>query len=131
MVDGEVAALEVADDRLAGVRMADGEVVPRDALVVAPRMVARAAIPAALGAPPSPIRQGSGERVPSETAGQTGVPGVWVAGNVTDMTAQVGAAAAQGALAGAHINADLVAEETDAAVRDRARAAAGRLSSTG
>jgi hypothetical protein len=48
----------------------------------------------------------------------TEVPGVWVAGNVTDLTAQVGAAAAAGAMAGAHINADLVTEETRDAVRD-------------
>ena len=46
----------------------------------------------------------------------TAVPGVWVAGNVTDLTAQVGAAAAAGAMAGAQINADLVAEETRDAV---------------
>jgi hypothetical protein len=39
-----------------------------------------------------------------------------VAGNVTDLTAQVGAAAAAGAMAGAHINADLVTEETRDAV---------------
>jgi hypothetical protein len=43
---------------------------------------------------------------------------VWVAGNVTDLTAQVGAAAAAGAMAGAHINADLVTEETRDAVHD-------------
>ena len=36
-----------------------------------------------------------------------------MAGNITDLTAQVGAAAAAGALAGARINADLVEEETD------------------
>jgi hypothetical protein len=35
---------------------------------------------------------------------------VWVAGNVTDLGAQVGGAAAAGALAGAAINMDLVAE---------------------
>jgi thioredoxin reductase len=131
VVDGEVAALEVADDRVAGVRMAGGEVVARDTLVVAPRMIARAGLLAALGIRAEPHPSGVGDRVPAETAGRTAVAGVWVAGNVTDMTAQVGAAAAQGALAGAHINADLVAEETDAAVGDRARAAAARLSSTG
>ncbi len=119
LVEGRVAALEVADDRLTGVRLADGEVVPRDALAVAPRMVARAGVLDAVGLRAEPHPSGVGDRVPSEMAGQTSVRGVWVAGNVTDMTAQVGAAAAQGALAGAHINADLVMEETDAAVRAR------------
>jgi thioredoxin reductase len=116
VVEGAVAALEIADDRIAGVRLASGGLVARDALVVAPRMVARAGFLAALGLDAEPHPSGVGDRVPSETAGVTAVPGVWVAGNVTDMTAQVGAAAAQGALAGAHINADLVAEETRAAV---------------
>jgi len=36
------------------------------------------------------------------------VPGVWAAGNVTDLSAQVGSAAAAGATAGAQINYDLV-----------------------
>jgi hypothetical protein len=52
---------------------------------------------------------------------------VWVAGNVTDPAAQVGAAAAAGAAAGAQINADLVAAETReavAALRDPFSAAA-------
>lgn len=44
------------------------------------------------------------------------MPGVWVAGNATDLTAQVGASAAAGALAGSHINADLATADTDAAL---------------
>jgi thioredoxin reductase len=79
-------------------------------------MVARAGFLAALGLHAEPHPSGAGDGVSSETAGVTAVPGVWVAGNVTDMTAQVGAAAAQGALAGAHINADLVMEETRVAL---------------
>ena len=49
VVDGEVAGLEIVDDRLTGVRLRDGRVVPRAALVVAPRMVARAGFLADLG----------------------------------------------------------------------------------
>jgi hypothetical protein len=41
---------------------------------------------------------------------------VWVAGNATDLTAQVGASAAAGALAGAHINSLLATADTDAAL---------------
>ncbi|MFD0777096.1 hypothetical protein ACFQZ2_24435, partial [Streptomonospora algeriensis] len=44
------------------------------------------------------------------------VEGVWVAGNTTDLAAQVGAAAAAGATAGARINADLITEDTRLAV---------------
>jgi len=41
---------------------------------------------------------------------------VWVAGNVADVRATVIVAAAAGLTAGAAINADLIAEETRAAV---------------
>jgi glycine/D-amino acid oxidase-like deaminating enzyme len=51
--------------------------------------------------------------------------GVWVAGNITDLSAQVGTAAAAGALAGAMINADLVAEETRDAVAASRQAVTG------
>jgi hypothetical protein len=62
-----------------------------------------------------------GRSVASVVAGQTEVPGVWVAGNATDLFAQVGASAAAWALAGAHMNAHLVAADADLA------AAAARL----
>jgi hypothetical protein len=42
---------------------------------------------------------------------------VWVAGNVTDLTAQVGASAAAGALAGDYINRMLATADTDAALQ--------------
>ena len=44
------------------------------------------------------------------------MPGVWAAGNVTDLSAQVGAAAAAGALAGAQLTMDLISEDAAAAV---------------
>ncbi|MEV6521318.1 NAD(P)/FAD-dependent oxidoreductase [Longispora sp. NPDC051575] len=116
VVAGEVAALELDGDRLAGVRLGDGTVVRRDALVVAPRMTARAGFLADLGLRPVPHPSGLGEHLPADPTGRSDVPGVWVAGNVTDLAAQVGAASAAGAAAGAQINADLVAEETRRAV---------------
>jgi hypothetical protein len=48
--------------------------------------------------------------------GATTVPGLYLAGNVTDLTAQVVHAIAAGVTTGAAINGDLVAEETRAAV---------------
>jgi thioredoxin reductase len=116
VVGGEVAALEVAGDRLAGVRLADGTVIAREVVAVAPRMVARAGLLASLGLRAVEHPSGAGEHVPADPTGRTDVPGVWVAGNVTDLTAQVGAAAAAAALAAAQINFDLVTEETEAAV---------------
>ena len=116
VVDGEVSALVIADDRLAGVRLADGSVIPRQAVAVGARMAARAGFLADLGLKPSEHPSGMGVHIPADPAGRTEVPGVWAAGNVTDPFAQVGASAAGGALAGAVINADLVEEETRRAV---------------
>ncbi|NEE09843.1 thioredoxin reductase, partial [Streptomyces sp. SID7499] len=49
VVDGEVTGLEVADDRFTGVRLAGGRVIPREALVVQARFVARSAVLESLG----------------------------------------------------------------------------------
>ncbi|MDI1463995.1 NAD(P)/FAD-dependent oxidoreductase [Catellatospora sp. KI3] len=117
IVPGTVAAVETADDRIAGVRLDDGTVVAREVLAVSTRMVARAELLAAFGLHAVAHPSGMGEHVPVvDPTGRTEVPGVWAAGNLTDLSAQVGAAAAAGALAGAAINADLIAEEARAAV---------------
>ena len=116
VVDGEVAGIAVDGDRITGVRLADGEVVARTTLVVAPRMVARAGFLADLGLRPVEHPSGAGTHIPADPAGATEVDGVWVAGNVTDPTAQVGPSAAAGTTAAARINAELVAEDTAAAV---------------
>ena len=108
VVDGEVAAVVAADDRITGVRLADGTVVEREVVAVATRMVARAAFLAPLGLRPVEHPSGMGEHLVVDPTGRTDVPGVWAAGNVTDLGAQVGASAAAGALAGAQINLDLV-----------------------
>jgi thioredoxin reductase len=112
VIDGQVSAVVITDDHVAGVRLADGAVVPRRALAVAARMTARADFLADLGLKASEHPSGMGTHVPADPTGRTEVPGVWAAGNVTDLSAQVGASAAAGALAGAVINADLVEEET-------------------
>ncbi|MGW4246866.1 NAD(P)/FAD-dependent oxidoreductase [Nocardia sp. NPDC004722] len=116
VVDGEIAAVEVNDDRLTGVRLTDGTVVARGVLAAPTRMVARAGFLADLGLRPTEHPTGAGEYISADAMGRTEIPGVWAAGNVTDLSAQVGAAAAAGAMAGAQINADLVAEETRQAV---------------
>ncbi len=116
IVPGTVAAVETDNDRLAGVRLFDGTLVSREALVVSPRARVKAGFLASLGLRAAEHPAGVGEYIPSGAGGRTDVPGVWLAGNVTDPAAQVGAAAAAGAFAGAQINADLVAEEASEAV---------------
>jgi thioredoxin reductase (NADPH) len=119
MVDGEVAGLEVTGDRLTGVRLVSGDVIPRAAVVVAPRFTANAAVLASLGLEATEQEMRGhvvGSAVAADPTGATAVPGVWVAGNVSDMSAQVVVSAAAGMRAGAMINADLVAEEARRAV---------------
>jgi len=128
VVEGEVASLEVHEDRLMGVRLQNGEVIPRSAVVVGPRFAARAGMLAGLGLATSAHPSGMGEHIEADATGLTAVPGVWVAGNVTNPTAQVLGSANAGAMAGAAINADLVAEDTREAVaarRDRLSSMAG------
>lgn len=119
VVVGEVVAVEVEDDRLVGVRLVSGRRVPLRVLVVAPRLEARGDVLAALGLTGVEHPVGMGRHVESGIGGLTGVPGVWVAGNVTDLMSGVPAAAAAGVQAAAAINADLVAADTDAAVARR------------
>ncbi|MCW3159479.1 NAD(P)/FAD-dependent oxidoreductase [Micropruina sonneratiae] len=117
VVDTPVAEVVTgAGGGLAGVRLVDGSHVARTALAVASRLEPRLEGLAALGLPVADLPAGMGRHVPSQLAGTTTVPGVRVAGNVTDPTAQVGASAATGALAGAHLNAELVMADADAAV---------------
>lgn len=99
VVTGEVANLEVSGDRLTGVRLADGTVIAREVLAAPPRMVARAGFLADLGLHPVAHPSGMGDHIPADPTGRTEVPGVWVAGNVADLAAQVGGAAAAGAVA--------------------------------
>jgi thioredoxin reductase len=119
VTDTRVAALELADGRLAGVRLDDGTTVGVDAFALMPHMVARAGFLGDLGLRPVAHQSGIGEHIPVDSMGRTAVAGVWAAGNVTDIAAQVGTSAAAGALAAQQINADLVAEDTAAAVGPR------------
>ncbi|WP_424570491.1 NAD(P)/FAD-dependent oxidoreductase [Streptomyces sp. CH-036] len=122
VVDGEVTGLEVADDRFTGVRLASGRVVPREALVVQARFIARSAVLESLGLKPVAQEMGGvviGSYIPTDPTGATEVPGVWAAGNVTRLTEQVIGAAAAGLMAGGAVNGDLITEDTRLAVAAR------------
>ncbi|MEU5032376.1 NAD(P)/FAD-dependent oxidoreductase [Streptomyces milbemycinicus] len=115
----ETNVKEVVNDdggAVAGVRLTDGTFVERRILVVATQMQARTEGLEGLKLPTEDLPDNMGRRFASAMAGTTEIPGVWVAGNATDLTAQVGASAAAGALAGSHINALLAAADTDAAL---------------
>jgi thioredoxin reductase len=116
VVDGEVRRLVTDGERLTGVELVDGTVVPCDVVFVG----------AATGTNPhdrllrdlgARFTAGSVTELPEvDQTGRTSVPGVWAAGNVADPTAQVVVAAAQGYGAAVAINADLIDEDVAAAV---------------
>ncbi|MEJ3658373.1 NAD(P)/FAD-dependent oxidoreductase [Actinomycetes bacterium KLBMP 9759] len=124
VVDTPVTEVESTGDGITGVRLADGGVVPRRVVAVATTMVARTDGLDGLGLPMEDLPNSMGRRFSTGPAGTTAVPGVWVAGNATDPMAQVGASAAAGAMAGAHMNADLATADTDAALAAVRRGAA-------
>lgn len=122
VVDGTVAGLRVEDDVLTGVRLESGRVLPAGAVVVATRMDARHDLLAGLGLEAAELTVGRrvvGTHLSVDADGRTAVPGVWAAGNVADLRAQVVGAAAGGVVAAAALNADLTAEDTRAAVERR------------
>ncbi|HET7689129.1 MAG TPA: NAD(P)/FAD-dependent oxidoreductase [Nocardioidaceae bacterium] len=111
VASGTVRRLVVEEDRLAGVELGDGNVVPRDAVFVRPRLVPQHSLLVALGC----AVDDTGWTVTDRT-GRTRVPGVWAAGNATNPRAQVITAAGEGSAAAIAINADLVDEDVRNAV---------------
>lgn len=121
VVQGDVAGIE-GGDRLTGVRVADGGVEARDAVVVFTRLSARADYLAGLGIHPATQFAGEtpiGTALTVDAAGATDVPGVYAAGNAAAPMAQVIVAASAGLMAGAAINGDLIMEDTRMAVEER------------
>lgn len=116
VVDGAVASVDATDRTLTGVTLADGTTFGLQALAVGTRMEARASLLESLGLPVQQHPSGMGHLIEAGPMGATAVPGVYVAGNVSNLSAQVIVAAAEGTMAGAAINAGLVEEETAWAV---------------
>lgn len=111
VVEGAVESLRVEDDILRGVALAGGPEVAVDAVVVGPQVRARLEAFEGLGLNASPHPMGVGDYLETDADGATAVPGVWAAGNVTDIRAQVLASAAAGAWTAVAINNDLMAED--------------------
>ncbi|WP_084518176.1 NAD(P)/FAD-dependent oxidoreductase [Microtetraspora niveoalba] len=106
VADGVVKRLVVEDDRLRGVELAGGAVVPRVAVFVLPRMVPNDGLLTGLG-----CERDANGWVTTDDSGRTSVPGVWAVGNVADQRAQVITAAARGATAAIAADHDLLDED--------------------
>ncbi|MHA7287088.1 NAD(P)/FAD-dependent oxidoreductase [Arthrobacter sp. MDT3-44] len=116
VVDGPVASIDEEDHVLTGVTVQGARRFPLHAVAVGTRMESNSGLLEALGLRPEDHPSGMGSFVAPGQRGMTSVRGVYVAGNVSNLAAQVVVAAAEGTMAGAAINADLVEEETAWAV---------------
>lgn len=125
VVEGKVRELDVRDDRLSGAILDSGATVGLDVLVVSPATVSKANMLQRLGLEPAALQEGPGTRLETDDSGRTSCPGVWAAGNATDVSAQVMTAAAAGLRAAEAINADLVLADTRREV-EAARVPAGQ-----
>ncbi|MFI5569574.1 NAD(P)/FAD-dependent oxidoreductase [Streptomyces sp. NPDC051740] len=114
VVPGTVAELVVEDDRLTGVRLADGTTHARSVLFVGPRPVPQTSLLEALGAEMNETPFGTYPVF--DSTGLTTVPGVWAAGNAIGFSEQVVHAASGGYRAAAAIVGDLLMTDLDAAV---------------
>ncbi|HEY0644777.1 MAG TPA: NAD(P)/FAD-dependent oxidoreductase [Nocardioides sp.] len=111
VVDEPVVSLVVDDDRLTGVVVEGGRVVPRSAVFVRPQLVPNDSLLVDLG-----CVVGDSGWVRVDATGATSVPGIWAAGNATNPRAQVITAAGEGSAAAIAINSSLVEEDLPIAV---------------
>ncbi|RBQ18905.1 thioredoxin reductase [Spongiactinospora rosea] len=125
IVEGEIERLVVEGDRLRGVELAGGRVLPRAAVFLFPRMVPHDGLLTGLG-----CAMDDKGWVIADRTGRTGMPGVWAAGNVIDPRAQVITAAGMGSAAAFALNADLVDEDVRRAV-ERHRTSSPRTAGAG
>ncbi|HET9348414.1 MAG TPA: NAD(P)/FAD-dependent oxidoreductase [Arthrobacter sp.] len=120
VVDGAVASVDAVDGVLTGLTLRQGTSFAVQALAVGTRMEARSALLESLGLSAQVHPSGAGRFIETDAmGGATAVRGVYAAGNVSNLMAQVITAAAEGVMSGARINADLIEEETRWAVEGR------------
>ena len=111
VVETPVAGLVVERDQLAGVRLADGTVVPRAAVFVRPEFMPHDTLLTDLRCSTGPDGW-----VTVDATGRSSVSGVWAAGNAVNPRAQVITAAGEGSAAAIAINNDLVEEDVHIAL---------------
>jgi thioredoxin reductase/SAM-dependent methyltransferase len=121
IVHGKVRRLVTGTDgHVSGVEFDDHETLDTDAVVVGPRFRVRAEPFESLGLRPAAHPSGLGDVVATDPTGETAIPGLYAAGNLTDPSQQVASAAADGSRIGAMISFSLAQEDLRAAARPSA-----------
>ena len=110
------------DGVLSGVELVDGRTLAADAVMVGPRFRARAEALAPAGVHATPHPTGLGEVIEVDQTGQSAVPGLYCAGNLTDPSMQVLQAAAHGSRVGAMVGFALADDD----LADAARTSGGQ-----
>lgn len=124
VVDKQVQRIVTGGDgHIAAVEISGGDRIDADAVVVGGRFRVRADAVASLGITPIAHPTGLGDFVETDPTGQTSVPGLYAAGNVTDPSQQVLQAAAQGSWVGGMISFSLAHDDIAAAARPSANQA--------
>ena len=103
IIDQPVTRLQATGDRLEQIVFADGSALDCAALFISPKMKHRTPFAEMLGC--ALTEQGY---VQADAQGRTSVPGVYAAGDLASPMRSVANAVAQGAAAGAGINADMI-----------------------
>jgi thioredoxin reductase/SAM-dependent methyltransferase len=103
---------------VAGVELAHGARLEADAVFVGPRFHGRAEVLAGVGVTTTPHPTGLGDVIEVDQTGQTAVPGIYAAGNLTDPGMQVLQAAAHGSRVGAMIAFSLADDDVRVGVRN-------------
>ena len=118
IIDDRVMRLITGDDEhVVAVELINGKRIDADAVVVGAKFKVRAEPFASLGLIPAPHPTGLGDFVETDATGETSVPGLFAAGNITDPSQQVLQAAANGTRVGGMISFGLASEDIAAAAR--------------
>lgn len=118
ILDARVRRIVTGDNgRVVALELADGGRVAADAIAIGPRFRVRTEAFATLGLAPVPHVNGLGDFVETDATGETSVPGLFAAGNITDPSQQVLQAAANGSRVGGMISFSLAHEDVAAAGR--------------
>ena len=124
IVDGRVRSIVTGDDgHVAAVELTDDDRIDADAVVIGAGFRVRAEPFASLGLKPAEHPTGLGDFLETDPSGETTVPGLYAAGNVTDPSQQVLQAAADGSRVGGMISFSLAHDDIEAAARPSANEA--------
>ena len=124
IVAGRVRRIVTGDDgHVAAVELTGGDRIDADAVVIGARFRVRAEAFASLGLEPAAHPSGLGDFVETDQNGETSVPGLYAAGNVTDPSQQMLQAAANGSRVGGMISFSLAHDDIEATARPSANEA--------